>query len=291
MVVSSIISYGRIENLNWKKVFADLKISDVSLPESSEFDLNVHFLDVGKADCIYINYKDHNILIDAADTEPLPNVVEYLKRQGVSNLDLAVVSHPHRDHIGQMAQVIKEFNINKFIEPDIPEQYIPTGVTYEKMLKALKNENINAELIKGRKNIKLDDLNIDIFGPLSVDPKNVNNNSIVLKITYLNVSFLFTGDAEKQEETEIIDSGCNLKADVIKIGHHGSRTSSSQNFLDAVRPRYAVISVGPDRNNLPKEEVLTRLKNMNTSIYRTDISGNIIFSSNGKEIKVVTEKE
>ena len=216
--------------------------------------------------------------------------MEYLKRQGVSDFDLVVISHPHRDHIGQMPEVIKTFKISKFLEPNIPDEFIPTGVTYQKMLKALKNNDVNAELIKGRKNIKLDDLNIDIFGPLSLDEKNVNNNSIVLKITYSNVSFLFTGDAEKQEESEIIDSGSNLKADVMKIGHHGSKTSTSQKFLDCVRPKYAVISVGPDRNNLPKEEVLNRLDKMGIDVYRTDLSGNIIFSSNGKEIKVRTEK-
>ena len=291
MVISSIISYGKIENLNWKNVFNNFNISDASLPESPDFDLNVHFLNVGKADCIYVKFKDHNILIDAADTEPSPNVVEYLKRQGVSILDLVVVSHPHRDHIGQMSEVIKEFKINKFIEPDVPEECIPVGVTYQRMLKALKAKNIDAELIRGRKNLKLDNLNIDIFGPISLDKKNVNNNSIVLKLTYLNVSFLFTGDAEKQEEAEIIDAGCNLKSDVIKIGHHGSRTSTSQNFLDCVRPTYAVISVGPDRSNLPKEEVLKRIKDMGADIYRTDLNGNIIFSSNGKEIKISTEKK
>ncbi len=110
-------------------------------------------------------------------------------------------------------------------------------------------------------------------------------------MTYKNVSFLFTGDAEKAEESDIIDAGYNLKVDVLKVGHHGSRTSSSENFLKKVSPKFAVISVGPDKSNLPKEEILKRIEKYCKNIHRTDLNGNIIISTNGKNIKVKDEKQ
>ena len=253
-------------------------------------DLQVHFVDVGKADFIYIKFKNHNIIIDAADKEPNNIVIEYLKKQDVSKIDLAVVSHAHRDHIGQMAEVIKSFNVEKFIMSKIPESLIPTGRTYEKMLCALKEKEVNSKIAKAGEIFEIEDLKIEVLGPVK-NGKNLNDTSLVLKMIYKNVSFLFTGDAEKAEESDIIDAGYNLKADVLKVGHHGSRTSSSENFLKKVSPKFAVISVGPDKSNLPKEEILKRIEKYCKNIHRTDLNGNIIISTNGKNIKVKDEKQ
>lgn len=253
-------------------------------------DLQVHFVDVGKADFIYIKFKNHNIIIDAADKEPNNIVTEYLKKQDVSKIDLAVVSHAHRDHIGQMAEVIKSFSVEKFIMSKIPESLIPTGRTYEKMLRALKEKEVNSKIAKAGESFEIEDLKIEVLGPVKKG-KNLNDTSLVLKMTYKNVSFLFTGDAEKAEESDIIDAGYNLKVDVLKVGHHGSRTSSSENFLKKVSPKFAVISVGPDKSNLPKEEILKRIEKYCKNIHRTDLNGNIIISTNGKNIKVKDEKQ
>lgn len=253
-------------------------------------DLQVHFVDVGKADFIYIKFKNHNIIIDAADKEPNSIVTEYLKKQDVSKIDLAVVSHAHRDHIGQMAEVIKNFDIEKFIMAEIPQKLIPTGKTYEKMLLALKEKEVASKLVKAGEKFAIDDLEIEILGPVKKG-KNLNDTSLVLKMIYKDIAFLFTGDAEKTEEGDIINAGYDLKADVIKIGHHGSRTSSSENFLKKVLPKFAIISVGPDKNNLPKEEILKRIEKYCKNIYRTDLNGNIIVSTNGKDIKVKSEKQ
>ena len=253
-------------------------------------DLQVHFVDVGKADFIYIKFKNHNIIIDAADKEPNNIVTEYLKKQDVSKIDLADVSHAHRDHIGQMAEVIKSFSVEKFIMSKIPESLIPTGRTYEKMLRALKEKEVNSKIAKAGESFEIEDLKIEVLGPVKKG-KNLNDTSLVLKMTYKNVSFLFTGDAEKAEESDIIDAGYNLKVDVLKVGHHGSRTSSSENFLKKVSPKFAVISVGPDKSNLPKEEILKRIEKYCKNIHRTDLNGNIIISTNGKNIKVKDEKQ
>lgn len=289
LLISFVINNGNIDGINWKTVFNNTKISDNISGVSSEFDMSVHFLDVGKADCAYIKCKDKNILIDAADKEPTSVVVEYLKKQDVSDLDLVVVSHQHRDHIGQMAEVINEFQVKRFMEPDTPDKIIPTTATYKKMLKALKNKNVKSELIKAPKDFDIGNMHIEILGPIS-DNDNINSNSIVMKITYKDVSFLFTGDAEKAEETEIMDSGYDVNSTVLKVGHHGSKTSSSERFLEEVNPEYAIISVGPDRSNLPKEETLNKLGKVCSNIYRTDLCGNIIIHTDGKNIKVETEK-
>lgn len=253
-------------------------------------DLQVHFVDVGKADFIYIKFKNHNIIIDAADKEPNNIVTEYLKKQDVSRIDLAVISHAHRDHIGQMAEVIKNFSVEKFVMSEIPESLIPTGRTYEKMLRALKEKEVDSKIAKVGENFEIEGLKIEVLGPVKPG-KNLNDTSLVLKITYKNVSFLFTGDAEKAEESDIIDAGYNLKADVLKVGHHGSRTSSCENFLKKVSPKFAVISVGPDKSNLPKEEILKRIEKYCKNIHRTDLNGNIIISTNGKNIKIKDEKQ
>lgn len=292
ILVSGIISYGNLQNFDWHVIFSGVGISDCDTNNTSEngkYEMAIHFLDVGKADCAYIKCGNRNVLIDAADREPTNKVVEYLKRQGVSKLDLIVVSHPHRDHIGQMADVIKSFKVSKFIQPDVPDEIIPISTSYEKMLKALKENNIKVEATKGRKNFNLGDMRFDFYGPVSNDT-NINNNSVVLKVTYGEISFLFTGDAEKFEENEILEKGNNLKSTVLKVGHHGSKTSSGEKFLKNVSPQYAVISVGPDRNHLPKQEVLNRINKYCSKIYRTDLDGTIIIFTDGKKIKVKTEK-
>jgi competence protein ComEC len=142
--------------------------------------------------------------------------------------------------------------------------------------------------IPGEK-FEIGDMKIEIFGPIS-ENEIVNNNSVVVKITYNSVSFLFVGDAEKAEETDLINSGYDLNSTVLKVGHHGSKTSSTYKFLGKVSPKYAVISVGPDKSNLPKEKVLKRLEKFSDHIYRTDKNGTIIFLTDGKKIEVKTEK-
>lgn len=320
-------------------------------PKVYDDDMCVHFLNVGKADCAYIRCKNVNILIDAADREPAGFVVEYLKRQKVEKLDMVVMTHPHRDHIGQMAQVIKEFKVNKFIETDMPKDIIPTTWTYEKMLKALIDENVPVESIMAGDDFKMGDLKIKVLGPVRISKENMNDNSLVMKITYKDVSFLFTGDAARSEENDILkhyglQSGSNsknysynynnyrrnyngynwkkhnyngynynnrrrynyvkyenqnsfsqnniLKSNVLKVGHHGSNSSSTTNFLNLVKPDYAVVSTASKESmGLPSNwrwRALERLQKCCNKIYKTYESGNIVFLTDGKTIKVETEK-
>lgn len=258
--------------------------------ELAEEKMSVHIIDVGKADSIYINSGDKNILVDAGDIDTSNKVLEYLKKRDVKKLDLVVVSHPHKDHIGGMRDIINEIQIERFMMPEVPDDIIPTGKTYESMLLALDKNNIKVDKPICGDSFKIGDMELNILSPSKKYDK-LNNNSIVIKLKYGNKSFLLMGDAEKEAENDIIKSGYDLKSDVLKVGHHGSKTSSTQNFLNAVSPKYAAISVGENNKNLPRYSVVSRIEQSNIKIFRTDINGDIVFITDGNNIDVKVEKE
>ena len=288
-IVSATISYGKNGEKIWNTVLSAFCLSEKPEKES-DYLMGVHFLDVGKADCIYINCGEVNILIDSGDRNVSPSTVEYLNRRGVRKLDLVIASHPHRDHIGQMYNIIDKFDINCFIMSKVPDSITPTSFTYRKMLELLKKKKVNVKLAKPGDRLKIADLTVDILGPCR-QYENMNDNSVIAKIVYGSDSFLFMGDAEKNAEMDLINSHADLKATVLKVGHHGSKTSTTEDFLRCVRPNYAVISSGPDRSNLPKQEILDRLVDFKVKTFRTDTMGNITFLTNGNGVNVITEKE
>ncbi len=280
------------ENFNiisWKNVFNLAGVSDFA-SESDRYDMLVHFIDVGKADSIYIKCKDKNILIDAGEKNTYDLVNEYLRRQNVKVLDLVIATHPHTDHIGGMPKVIEEFQINKLLMPELKEEVIPTSRTYEKFLLAIKNKNIAPERPIPGTSFNVGELIFEVLAP-NKQYDDVNNNSIVVKMTFKNTSFLFTGDAEKESENDMMNNNFNLEADVLKVGHHGSKTSTSSTFLKKVNPKYAVICVGEDRYNLPKKITIDKLTKRNIKVFRTDCNGTVVFSTDGNKISVFTEKE
>ena len=280
------------ENFNiisWKNVFNLAGVSDFA-SESDRYDMSVHFIDVGKADSIYIKCKDKNILIDAGEKNTYDLVNEYLRRQNVKVLDLVIATHPHTDHIGGMPKVIEEFQINKLLMPELKEEVIPTSRTYEKFLLAIKNKNIAPERLIPGTSFNVGELIFEVLAP-NKQYDDVNNNSIVVKMTFKNTSFLFTGDAEKESENDMMNNNFNLEADVLKVGHHGSKTSTSSAFLKKVNPKYAVICVGEDRYNLPQKITIDKLTKRNIKVFRTDCNGTVVFSTDGNKISVFTEKE
>ena len=280
------------ENFNiisWKNVFNLAGVSDFT-SESDRYDMPVHFIDVGKADSIYIKCKDKNILIDAGEKNTYDLVNEYLRRQNVKVLDLVIATHPHTDHIGGMPKVIEEFQINKLLMPELKEEVIPTSRTYEKFLLAIKNKNIAPERPVPGTSFNVGELIFDVLAP-NKQYDDVNNNSIVVKMTFKNTSFLFMGDAEKESENDMMNNNFNLEADVLKVGHHGSKTSTSSAFLRKVNPKNAVMCVGEDRYNLPKKITIDKLTKRNIKVFRTDCNGTVVFSTDGNKISVFTEKE
>lgn len=262
----------------------------IDLKKKSDF--SVHVLDVGCADAIYINCKDKNILIDSGNIDTNDYVVKYLKNQGVSSFDMVVATHPHVDHIGGMAKIIDNFEIDNFFMSKLNKEIEPTTLSYKNMLNKLIDEDVNVKVPVLGENISIGDMKIDILGPKELQSyKEVNNHSIILKVTYGKNKFLFMGDAERQAEDSLIKSGYDLKADVLKVGHHGSMTSTTESLLNAVKPDYAVISVGPNVHALPNDKILNRISSRNIEMYRTDKNGNVIFNSDGNHISAYMEKD
>lgn len=245
-------------------------------------DMLVHFIDVNQGDSVFIELPNGgSMLIDAGETDQADKVVTYIYGQGYDTVDYVIATHAHSDHIGGLPTVLGSFNISNFYMTSA----VATTQIYEDMLNAADNSGANIHNIMAG-DIILDEANLQIeaVAPKEIDEDEQNNNSIVIKLTYGDNKFLFTGDAEKTEEDGI---RTNIKCDVLKVGHHGSDTSSSANFLKKVEPTYAVISCGMNNSyGHPDDSVLKRLDERNIDVYRTDIQGTIVFTSNGKDISV-----
>lgn len=230
------------------------------------------------------------MLIDGGAVDGGDTVTTYLKQLGVNQIDLVVNTHPDNDHLLGLKKIGETFTIHQMIMPNLPDKLIPLTDEYASTMEVFENKDVPIVKAEPGEVIWLDQLKIEVLAPLQFYD-TMNNNSIVLKLTYGDTTFLMMGDAEKEEEQDLLNSGVDLKADVLKVGHHGSKTSTTQQFLNAVRPSKAVISVGPDRNGLPKSEILQRLVQSNVKTYRTDVAGTVIFMSDGTNITVATEQK
>ena len=248
--------------------------------------LKVHYLDVGQGDSIFIELPNNEtMLIDAAEFYQSEKIKNYLKNLNYQKIDYVIGTHPHTDHIGGLKDIINTFEIGKIYMPKV----VSTTKTYESLLMAIKDKNLKINTAKaGTSIIDTDALKINILAPNNSTYTELNNYSVVTKITYGSTKFLFMGDAEKLSENEIKE---NVTADVIKIGHHGSNTSSSIDFIKKVNAKYGIISVGlNNKYNLPKEETITNWENSGTKIYLTSINGTITAISDGTNIKIESEK-
>ena len=248
--------------------------------------LKVHYLDVGQGDSIFIELpNDETMLIDAAESYQSENIINYLKNLNYKKIDYVIGTHPHTDHIGGLKDIINTFEIGKIYMPKV----VSTTKTYESLLMAIKDKNLKINTAKaGTSIIDTDALKINILAPNNSTYTELNNYSVVTKITYGTTKFLFMGDAEKLSENEIKE---DVTADVIKIGHHGSNTSSSIDFIKKVNAKYGIISVGlNNKYNLPKGETITNWENSRTKIYSTSTNGTITAISDGTNIKIESEK-
>jgi len=262
--------------------FIGCNTSDTTATTYNKDNLIVHYIDVGQADSILIQINNKNLLIDGGNRDDDDTIMKYLKKQGVAKLDYIIATHPHEDHIGGMASIIKKFDIGKFYAP----KKLSTTATFENMVLALKNKNLKINEAKPGDTLNLGkNVECKILAPNSAEYDNLNNYSVVIKLTYGNTSFLFTGDAHKLNEKEMLSKGYDLSSDVLKVGHHGSSSSSSKEFLDKVKPKIAIISCGKNNDyGHPHKETLDELNKRKIKIYRTDKDGTIVFESDGKKI-------
>ena len=247
----------------------------------------VHYIDVGQADSALVMCDDEAMLIDGGNSDDSNLIAAYLKRYGIDYLDYIICTHAHEDHVGGLSGALSVVDAGKVYAP---EEEADTKA-YKNFKKKVREQGLKIEHPMPGDSFSLGSSEVEIFGPVYEAEEELNNSSIVLKITYGDNSFLFTGDAERDEEQDILDEGYDVSADVLKVGHHGSDSSTKYKFLREVMPRYAIISVvkGNDYGH-PSKEVLSRLKDADAEIYRTDKSGDIIVTSDGQNIRVITSR-
>ena len=245
--------------------------------------LRVDFLNVGQADCALLSTNGHYMVIDGGNNGDADTILSYLEGQGVEKLDAVVGTHPHEDHIGSLDAIINHFDVDAVYMPKI----MHTSKTFEDVLDAVANKGLKIKSPSPGDTIDFNGLEIEVLGPQR-EYKDFNNNSIVLKVNAGETAFLFTGDAEETAEKDILQAGYDLQADVLKVGHHGSSTSTSAEFLEAVSPSYGVISCGKDNKyGHPHQSALDRLSAAGVQVLRTDEMGTVILQSDKEQIYAV----
>lgn len=257
-------------------------ITDDSGTKYSGNVLSVHFLDVGQGDSTFIEMPDsRTMLIDAGENMHGESIINYITARGCNKIDYLVATHPHSDHIGSMAYIVRSIDIGEIYMPKVSTN----TKTFENLLEAISDKGLKIKTAEaGVSIIDEDDFDVDILGPVKIYKSDLNNCSAVIKMTYGDTSYLFLADAEVKELNQIED---DLFADVLKVGHHGSSTSSTPELLARITPQIAVISVGENNDyGHPHKETLKYLGAIGAEIYRTDEDGTITVSSNGSEIAV-----
>jgi len=245
--------------------------------------LVVHFIDVGQGDATLIQTREGNVLIDGGDRHAGPIVARYLRSMGVRRIAYVVATHPHADHIGGLIYVLGAFETGTIIMPNVAH----TTITFERFIDVIEENNIPVREPVPGSTIDMGGAVFTIVAPNSSGHANLNNYSVSMTVSYGAISFLFTGDAEAEAENEMLEMGHNLSAQVLRVGHHGSRTSTTQRFFDAVSPLVAVISVGANNQfGHPHREVMNRLEAAETTILRTDRDGTIVISTNGRSLNI-----
>ena len=244
--------------------------------------LSIHIIDVGQGDSILIQTPNSkNILVDAGDEDSEYIVEKYLKKEKIKSLDMIIASHPDADHIGSLDHIIDNFQVKNVY---MPEQST-NSTSYKNLVSSCNNKNLDINYLYKGDSISVDkDIDMLVLSPSYIQDKN-NLNSIVFELNFKDKSFLFTGDSELPNEVDIIDSFNLDNVDFLKVGHHGSSSSTSLEFLEETTPDVAVISCGyKNQYGHPHEKTLNNLKENNILVYRTDVIGDIVFFSDGETI-------
>lgn len=273
---------------SWDRVFEAFGLRTTS--QAAQMPLSVHFLDVEQGDCIIVQCGSESMLIDSGKQGNGQKIIRYLRNLNIKNLDYVVATHPDSDHIGSMAEVMETFQTSFFIMPNVSGAGYAATDLFTDLLVTAGQSGAKTIAAEAGKTYMLGDSVVTFLAPLE-QYENINNMSAVIRLTYGEKTFLFMGDAEYEEEYDILRTGVSVRCDVIKAGHHGSKSSSSEELIRAAAPRYAVISVGtPNDYGHPNRDVVRRFENNGCEVLRTDYCATIVFGSDGKRLLLDMEK-
>ncbi len=295
LFVTAICLNGRLYRVSFlptmSRVLSYVVFSEYPHFKMDSGDVAVHFIDVGQGDSALIQSDNINVLIDCGDEEHADSLVSYIESRGIQKIDYIIATHPHSDHIGGMNKILDSLIVGEIIMPQLAEGMVPLSTSYEALLDNIEKKSIRIRYAVVGAQLRLGGgTYIDFLAPIHDDYDSLNNFSVIVKLTHGKNRFLFCADAERAAENDLLNTNSAIEADVIKIGHHGSTSSSTPAFLKKVSPKYAVISVG--RNNVyghPMPEVMERIEDVGALALTTAQYGHIVFVSDGGNLSFYTE--
>lgn len=249
--------------------------------------ISLSFIDVGSADACYVKCGDKNVLIDAGTSLSYNKISAYLERNGCEHFDAIIISHPDSDHMGAAADIIRDFGTDSLYMYPAYEDIIPNSAEYDRFVSSLEEYKVNVINPQIPSEIKIDEMKLKFISPIK-DYGNTNDCSLAVMIYYGSRSFLFTGDMSKKVENDLLNSNVELNSDVLKVAHHGSSTSSCNEFLSAVSPEISVVSVGSNESYLPDYYTMARINGSSRKLYRTDTDKTVVITSDGSTLSVKT---
>lgn len=280
----------------WLQRLVDVLVDGTSpaavVPTLEDSNLQVHVIDVGQGESILIQAPEANVLIDSGERGQEETVLSFLRQQQVERLDIVLITHPHSDHMGAMSTIIERMDVGRIVMSDLPDAMIPTTRVFTDLLESIAAKNLSiTPAVPGDVYDLGEDITLTVLSPVSQRYDNLNDFSVVTRLEDENISFLFTGDLELRGEKDLLDAYRLRPVTILNVGHHGSSTSTGEDFLTAIRPQIALISCSMDNSyGHPHREVLERLKDGNIHVHRTDMDGTISVETNGTDIAIVTEK-
>lgn len=274
----------------WNNVYKNTGLID-SIPEPDNSELAVYFLDVDQSDCSILMNNGQVLMIDTGTPDQTAKIKENLQALNITKIDYLIITHQHDDHMGGAEEIIKNYEVVNIIMPKLGKENMVTTTAYENLLNTIKYKQVHAIAAEPGLSFDLGNAKCTVLAPFEQD-ENLNNMSAVTKVTFGSTSFLFQGDAEKKVENAILTNGTDVSADVIKVGHHGSKTSSSKKYIEAVSPKVAVISCGVQNSyGHPHEDTLETLKKIGADTYITYEFDSLCVKSDGQKISVLNKSE
>lgn len=292
ILIVAVITFGGniVEAIpNWDDILTSIGVYEK--PQDVTGKAVVDFLDVGQGDCSVIRSGNCTVVIDTGDTNAGKTITDFLQKNKIKTIDKLVLTHPHADHIGSAIKIIEEFNVKEVMMGDVPDKIVPTTSLYTNLLKTIEREKVKTTITKVGDKFAVGEGMAYVISPAK-KYESLNNTSLVIRYVFGETAFLFAADMESKAENDLVNSGVDLSCDVLKVGHHGSSTSTGKKLLTYISPKYSVISCGENnREGFPNDDVMKRLYTYTGNPMITHQTGNIRFITDGKNIDLKTEKQ